>query len=269
MVKKKLSKSHSLFQKGILSKLHIEVIRTSVIVLVVLGLTWGIAKATENELESATNNFSVIGTVSSISDETISLMNARGSDTQTEELYNLSIKYLDRIETKDYTLLIISDINPGDTIIAQGLTDGNKFFIKRIISFNSTPLPTQDETATTTPESIATSTQDIATTTDQVQPEDSDNTQSDTDNSSIQDETATTTPESIATSTQDIATTTDEEISTSTEEIASSTTEVIIDTITDIIEDGLDTVSEVVDTIVDTVISQQEIEVPAESPPQE
>ena len=231
--------------KKLVQSIPTEVFRITIAIIVVLGLTWGIAKATENELESATDNFSVIGTVSSISDETLSLIDARGTDTKEEELYNLNITYLDRVETKEYQPLIISDIKPGDTIVAQGVTNGTKFFIKRIVSFSTAPLPVEEE-ATTTPDVVATSTEDTASTTPDVnsETEDTPPTEQSTTSLPVQEE-ATTTPDVVATSTEDTASSTP-----------------IIETITEIIENGLDQVSDVLDTVIDTVTGTEESQQP-------
>lgn len=213
-------------------KIQKETLRTGIVVIVVILLTWGISIATTDDYESATDNFSVIGTVMSVSDDMISLTHARGTDTSEDDLYDLNIKHLDKVETKDYNPLIISDIKPGDTIIAQGLTNGTTFFIKRIVSFADTPLPVQDDTATTTPE-IATSTiesqTDISTsTTDEIS--------TSSDNTVL--------PESV------------EEINSTQEEQNQNTetaTTTVIETMTDILEDGITGASEVLDMIVETV----------------
>jgi hypothetical protein len=222
-----------------------ELAKLAAVIVIVLLLSWGISSATGDDFEQATKNFSVIGTVSALSDTTISLIDSRGSDTTVEELYNLNIEHLTKIETKEYQPLIISDVQIGDTIIAQGVTDGSTFFITRVVSFSSTPLPPLQEIATTTPE-FATTTEDVATSTDVSRDSSSETTTS--------EELATTTP------TEEVATSTEE----TTQEDTASTTETVIDTMTDIIEDGVDQASDVLDIIIDTITGSEEPAPPVE-----
>ncbi len=256
------------FQKNIL--------KLPLIILTVLLLTWGITKATENELQSARDKFNVIGTVSDISTESLSLINARGTNDNTEELYNLNITYLDKVETSTYDPLVQSDIKVGDTLIAQGVTNGSTFFIQRIVLFPQTPLEPQDLTATSTDSIIATTTEDIATTT---QEETTQDTTGSSDEEQTEDTPLATTTEDVASTTEEatttdllIATTTDPVIATTTPEEATSTattTESIIETITDVVEEVLDTATEVLDVIVDTITQEEEIyqeEVPPREP---
>ena len=196
--------------------------KISLIVLIILASTWGITFALENNIEDATSNFSVLGTVSEISESKITLTDARGSDDSGNTEYKINIDYLERVETRDYEPLIITDIKVGDTISGQGLTNGSVFFIKRIISFSSLIIAEElpiEELATTT-----------ATTTDELTEED-----------------ATTTEETIGETPANDSTSSTEEVSTST---ASSSSDSIIDTVNGVISDVVDTV---VDTVTDVV----------------
>jgi hypothetical protein len=210
MPRKKMQKDKNLFK--------IEFLKTLLIVLVVLISTWGITFALNNNIEDATSNFSVLGTVSDISDSTITLTDARGSDDSGNTEYEINIDYLERVETRDYEPLIITDIKVGDTISGQGLTNGSVFFIKRIISFSSLiiaeELPIEE----------------LATTTDELTEED-----------------ATTTEETIDETPATDSTSSTEEVSTST---ASSSSDSIMDTVNGVISDVVDTV---VDTVTDVV----------------
>ena len=122
----------------------------SVFLLVALVLSWGISNAVNNDIQSATSNFSVSGTVSEMSDMYIVVTDAVGSLKSSDGTYNLNIDYLKRVETDKYSPLTISDIVVGDKIIAQGVTNGYSFFVKRIVSFTSiahNPVDDDNETA--------------------------------------------------------------------------------------------------------------------------
>lgn len=148
----------------------VEMIKMLSVIVIVTAIGFGISNADdlnpflENGIESATENFSVLGIVSEITDNKISLIEARGSDKSGNDSYTLDITNLEKVETNSYSPLIITDIKLGDKIIAQGLTNGNKFFIRRIVSFGEGVTLPPVETATTT-EDIATTTDEVATTT--------------------------------------------------------------------------------------------------------
>jgi hypothetical protein len=227
--------------KLLFKKTQAQILKTSTVVAIVLLLSWGITQATSSEFEQATKNFSVIGTVSSITEDTISLIDARGSDTKEEELYNLNIENVKTVETKDYNPLIISDVVVGSTIIAQGVTNNSTFFITRIVLFSDVALEEQveilPETATST---TATSTEEVieeetATSTDSVVQEDV--------ATSTDSETFASSTIPSATSSQPISTTTEEETATSTDST-------VIDTVIDVIEEVIDTVVDVIDDII-------------------
>lgn len=217
-----------------------ETFKSLFVIAFALIFTWGIVKATENNIESATNNFSVIGRVSSITDESISVIDAKGSDTEDEKLYDLDITYLNIVETKDYIPLIISDIKVGDMIIAQGLTNGTDFFIKRIISFSDMPIPVQEEL-----QKNSTTTQDNV----QVDVLDSNNIAT----SSVLE----VLDEVIISSTTVSATTSDESqsIMLDLEKSTSSNESNVIETFSDIIDDGIDHASDIIDVMIDSVIN--------------
>jgi hypothetical protein len=234
---KKIDKKIRLF----FNNFSIEFAKITLVISVVLLLSWGITKATEDNFVEATNNFSVIGTVSVVSDDTVSLIDARGSGMQSEELYNLNIEHLTKVETKDYKPLIISDVKPGDTIIAQGVTDGSTFFITRIVSFSSTPLPPLQENATSTLEEITPPTEDAITSTEETEPA-----------SNTEPSSGTSSEEPVQ---EEVATSTLEEITPPTEQTATST---VFETMTNILEDGVDHVSGVLNTIIDTITESEE-----------
>jgi hypothetical protein len=214
----------------------------------------------------------VIGTVSSISEDTISLIDARGSDTKTEDLYNLDITHLKTVETKDYAPLIISDVTIGSTIVAQGVTNDSTFFITRIVLFAGAPLVPQEETL------IATSTEEITETeTATSTPEESSPESSSSSNTPVQE----ITPEEPATTTEPVIEIPEEVVApeaTATEPIIieetpieETATTTVVNTVVDILEDGINNVSDFITSFTDTVeeIQQEETPPQTESPPVE
>jgi hypothetical protein len=115
--------------------LQSEIVKVLTAIMVVSLITLGVSKATEiiytNEFESASEHFSFLGVVSEISKNELIL-----KIDDSEELKNLDIKNLAFIQSSTYASLVITDINPEDKIIIQGLTNGKKYFATRIISFS-------------------------------------------------------------------------------------------------------------------------------------
>ena len=129
------------------------------LIAVVTIISWGISYASNNEIDSATKTFSMIGVVSAVSDDSISIEKAKGSITE-ETSFSINTKYVLKTETSNYSPLALSDVKVGDKIIAQGVTNGSIYFAKRIVSFTSIANTPVTETA-----SEATSTVEVATTT--------------------------------------------------------------------------------------------------------
>lgn len=234
---------------------RVEMIKMLSIIAIVSVLGWGISNADnlnpflENGIETATENFSALGQVSEITQSNITLTDARGSDKSGNTTYILDITHLEKVETSSYTPLIITDIKVGDKVITQGLTNGQAFFIKRIVSFSTS------ETASTTLPTVATTTPDTATSTA--------TTTTDTASSTV--EVSTSTPESNSnesTTTPEIITSTSTETSTTTEE--ATTTPGIIEQVGDVVSDVIETVTEIVETVVETVTGNTE---PEPTPP--
>lgn len=219
-----------------------EMIRLFSVIMIVLAIGFGISNAddlnpfSEKGIETAVENFSVLGVVSEISNETITVNNAKASDKTGNSTYVLDIAYLEKIETKTYEPLIISDLKVGDTIIAQGLTNRETFFIKRIVSFGGGIELQNTENASTT-ESINT---DIATTTTELS-----NT---TDSQSVG-----TTTNQVLEDTNDLSNSTNTPTDTT-----STSTPGIIETVAGVVEDIVQTVTDVVDSVVDTVTNNSE-----------
>lgn len=262
----------SIFSTSKFSKIKILKVSTSV-VFGALILSWGITSAINNDIGSASTNFNAMGIVSEVSTSYIIINNAKGSAQSSDGMYSLDLGYLTKVETNTYVPLNLSDIKIGDKIVVQGLTNGYTFFIKRIVSFSSTPTPVvPDENATTT-ESVATTTESVATTTESVATTTEATTNTSTTTESVATSTSTstsTTPstplatetpkeEPKATTTESVEATTTEPSSTttsSTDDTATttaSTTPTIIEAITDTVDNVIDKVGEVIQGVVDTV----------------
>lgn len=199
--------------------------RISTTVVIVLILSWGVSSVADDNIKSATNNFSAMGLVSDISDDSLEIKEARGSDKSGKTTYDLNIDNLEKIQTNKNEPINFTDIKEGDRIIVQGLTNGSTFFIKRIITFTSTAKPVATTTATTTESDVvststATTTEDVVVKTNEI-------------------------PASTST------TPVDENVvpvstSTSVDENISTSTPGIIDTV-------IDSVKEAIENIVDTI----------------
>lgn len=228
-----------------MKNIKLTLLKFAPIVLVLILVGWGMSSVAEDDIKSATANFSVLGIVSDISENDIEIKDAKGSDKSGKTSYDLNIDHLESMQTSAYIPLNFTDIKVGDKIIAQGLTNGNTFFIKRIISFTSTPTPVDLEVASTT---VATST---ATTTELS--EDISTTTATTSNTVDSIESvSTTTTDDMSTSTiiSDIVATT----STSTTEESASTTTSVLETVVDVVEQIVDIVTDTVQGIVDVVV---------------
>lgn len=225
----------------------IEMIKMLSVIAIVSVLGWGISNAdnlnpfVENGIETATENFSALGIVSEITESNITISEARGSDVSGKNTYNLNITNLEKVETSGHDPLIITDIKVGDKIIAQGLTNGNIFFIKRIVSFSTSASSILPVTATTTTDIATSTTETASTTTDTTV-----STSTEVSETPISNEPSTTTPEVIT------ETSTTTEISTTTTEEA-TTTSSIVETVTGVVQDVIENVTNVVEAVVETV----------------
>ena len=118
-----------------------EILKILLVIAVVLVLTFGISSAVKldllnsNKIATARDNFSVIGFVTEIDNDSIVIDSARSTDGSDSTTYNLNLDYLDKLETNDYNPLIIPEIKIGSKVIAQGVTNGSEYFIRRIVYF--------------------------------------------------------------------------------------------------------------------------------------
>jgi hypothetical protein len=240
MPRKKIQKNKNSFK--------IEFLKTLLIVLVVLVSTWGISFALNNNIEDATSNFSILGTVSSISESTIKLTDARGSDDSGKSEYVINIDYLERVETRDYEPLIISDIKVGDIISGQGLTNGSVFFIKRIISFSDAIIVEElpaEEVATTTATTTDELTEEYATTTEE-------------NNSDILE------IENVESSTEEVSTSSSNSIMDTVNGVISDVVDAVVDTVTGVIGGVIDLITgTTTEPVIDETPTQSVIETPA------
>ena len=202
---------------------YFELVKISIVVVIVSAIVWGVSKASDVLLATHIDNFSAIGTVSEITDATISLINAQGSDKSHDASYVIDATGA-QLLSKSYALLGLSDIAIGDRISVQGELDGSSIAAKRIISFTATssaekelPVTASSTDATSTPDVVAdpvvptpeaTSTPDVTATTTPVV--------DDVATTTPITDTATTTPDTTATTTEQIT----EPVATTTPDIS-------------------------------------------------
>ncbi len=218
-----------------------DLIRIITVISIVIVLGWGISSIAEDDISSAHNNFSVVGIVSNIDNENINLEEAQGSDRTGKNSYVLNIKNVQKVETSKYQSINIGDIKVGDKIIAQGLTNGSTFFIKRIISFADVVV--KDDV-------LATTTENIVSTSSDSNPklETSDDTMASTSDTYV----------NVSTSVMDQATSTDtvdtstSSVPTSTEvvDVIATSTDSIVDKVVDVVQEVIETVKETISDIV-------------------
>lgn len=241
------------------NEIKLDSIKTLFAAVIIALLGWGVSSSAVDDIKSATINFNVIGVVSDISDKKITVNDAKGSNSSSDNIYDLNLDYLSQIETSTYIPLNFSDIKVGDKIIAQGLTNNSQFFIKRIISFDSvaTPVVVKDTATTTTMNDVViATTTDVGTSTLTEDIIDSSTKGSSSDTvSEGKASTSESTPIIADTTTEPVSTSTPivDNISTTTTTTA-TTTDSIVNTITDTISDVIDAVVDVVQTVVDTVV---------------
>ncbi len=247
------------------------------IVIAVVLMGYGIVSFATEDTKTASINFSVLGIVSNISDDSLDIEEANGSDKSGKSSYSLNIKNLTTLETNENVPINFIDIKVGDKIIAQGLKNGSTFFIKRIISFTSIPTPVETKDVAT---STATSTDYVSATTTQ----DASGITTETVNTSTTTDVSIPLPTLIdsSTSTETVynSTTTDISIPLSTLMDSSSSTEIlntstttgesteitnsVIETVTDIIEEIINNVTETVQVVLDKVTDNNDQTTPTE-----
>ncbi len=222
------------------------------IVIAVVLMGYGIVSFATEDTKTASVNFSVLGIVSNISDDSLEIEEANGSDKSGKSSYSLNIKNLTILETNENVPINFIDIKIGDKIIAQGLKNGSTFFIKRIISFTSIPTPVETKDVAT---STATSTDYVSATTTQ-------------DASGISTETvntSTTTDISIPLSTLIDSSTSTEILNTSTTTDGSTeATNSVIETVNNIIEEIINNVTETVQVVLDKTTENNDQIIPTE-----
>lgn len=190
-----------------------EALRTLAVIVIVSTVIYGVSKAdtfVSSTQQSSVKNFSAIGVVSNVSNTTISIDAAKGSDETSNTSYTFDVSSVTKVETKSYIPLTLSDIHVGDRIVIQGVDNEGNITIRRIISFS---VNEHDETL----DVVATSTDTVATST------------------------ATTTETTGATTTEEVSTSTEATTTTDTSSTPSSPT--IIDTIKDVVSDVVDAIT--------------------------
>jgi len=135
-----------------------EVIRMMVIIAIVASIVYGISRA---DTPSVFHNFTAMGTVTTLTPDSLTISAVHSSDTTGDTTLTLDISQVEKIETSSYAPLSLGDISVGDTVIAQGMSDGSDIPIRRIVRVHaSSTIAQADQVATSTPDTIS-----LATTT--------------------------------------------------------------------------------------------------------
>ncbi len=124
-------------------------IKLVAIMIMIITLGYTVSSIATSDIKTSTANFSSMGIVSDISEKYIKINQAKGSNNTSQTEYELNIKNIENIQTDKYVPISINDIKIGDKIIAQGLSNGSDFFVKRIISFSSDFAIKEDKTIAT------------------------------------------------------------------------------------------------------------------------
>ena len=194
---------------------YFEVAKIVAVVAIVGTVVWGISKADEvitPQVIVKATAFSISGDISKIDADNITI----NSDT-------FGVSTIEKIETADYVQLTLTQLLPGDKVIAQGVTREGVSTLYRIISFGggtTTPIVVDLAIATST----ATTTLDFATTTVEV----ATTTATTTDTASSTEQIASSTPDIISTTTPEVIATTTTEVATTTATTTVTTTEEIV-----------------------------------------
>jgi len=120
---------------------RIELAKVILGVLVATGAVFAISKADEVSSiligENPTKSFSAIGFVMSVSEDSLLIEKASGSDGRKDAQYTFSIASISKVETSDYVPLALSSLQVGDQIIVQGTETGGVITPTRVVSFSS------------------------------------------------------------------------------------------------------------------------------------
>jgi hypothetical protein len=218
-------------------------------VVIVSAIVWGVSKADimqKSEVASPIENFSISGLVSSVG-SLLSVYNATDGVNLSVTSYTFDASTIEKIETSEYVPLQFSDLQIGDNVIVQGISQDDVLTALRVISFTSTPNST---TTATTTEPLATTTPEVSTTTDVVS----------TSTDDVSSSTSTTTPsliDAIENTIQNIidtiSGTTTGASSDATTTVATTTEEIITPTTTpEIIQDEPTTTPTTTEPVIDT-----------------
>ncbi|MEI6420335.1 MAG: hypothetical protein WCO30_01755 [bacterium] len=118
-----------------------EIVRTLITVAVVSAIIFGISFAEDlpflKTSEPIIKRFSATGLVSKISDSEISLGEVESSDGSNVSTYTFNINTIERVESKNYDRLALTDLKVGDRIVVQGKDTDGVISVARIISFST------------------------------------------------------------------------------------------------------------------------------------
>ncbi|MFA6297362.1 MAG: hypothetical protein WC629_02255, partial [Candidatus Paceibacterota bacterium] len=116
-LRKKISPQVQIVEKIIFKNqpLHIEAIKVFLAIFIVSSIVWGISKAdtliTTPTPPATTKSFSILGTVATITPETISLNSEISNNVSSNTFDTITIT---TIQTSNYTPIFLQDIKVGD-----------------------------------------------------------------------------------------------------------------------------------------------------------
>jgi len=258
--------------------LKVEILKVIAIIMIVTAATWSITKANEilnsPSVEDIIENYSIIGIISEIDDDYVTLTGANVSTGEEGVTKTIYIAKADKIEDPEYRVISLDNLLIGETIILQGrIVNNEDINIERVINFGVLDIVEDDlELASTTD---ATSTLDVteasSTNATNTNATSTATTTDDGADSSVEENTDSvieanaTTTEEIIVATTTASTSTDDEIvenssSTDTSTTTSTTTtDISTSTTTDSTENETDTDETIDEPTTETSTTTEEV----------
>jgi hypothetical protein len=224
----------------------VELLKTFAVILIVTAVTWTFTQANEiideimnDDVVESVENYSIIGQISEIDEQYVTLINADTSDGEKGVTKKIYAGSAGKIEDSEYNRADLSNLVVGETVIFQGkIINSKEVVVERVILLGVVEnLPEQEiatstaTTATSTATSTATTTDEVATSTPESSSATSTSTSTDeasgSEDSSEETETESATSTSTTTSETETASSTPEsqEAESETSTSTSTTTE--------------------------------------------
>ena len=255
-----------------------EAFRMCVVILIVTVIGWGVSFADDlinSPKKDLIKNFSAMGTVSDIASSTVSIENAKGSDSTEKKSYTFDASNIKTIQTNHYIPLKLSDIQVGDNIIVQGVDKDGDILIRRIISYGTstatgiltrtkdTPVEATSTVATSTATTTATTTlaTSSATTTEATSTGSVIDTIKDAVNNVVDAIIGTSTGTSSTSTPEELKATTTPEDPKATSTPATTTPPASNDQTPNVVEKVADKVADVMNKVVDVITGEKTLDI--------